>query len=57
MRVYNRVLAENGVAVEVVEVIEDKKRGLVARLRKTGEVDEEKLAHILGEYTRPWEWQ
>ncbi|MGB3179310.1 MAG: acyl-CoA synthetase [Albidovulum sp.] len=55
-RVYNSVLADAGFAVNVREVVEDKKRGLVARLEKTGAVDEEALTHKLGEYTRPWEW-
>jgi fatty-acyl-CoA synthase len=37
-------------------VVEDKKRGLVARLAKTGPIDEDKVRHTLGEYTNPWEW-
>ena len=55
-RVYNAALAEAGLAVRVREVIEHKKRGLVAQLEKTGEVDEAALTQKLGEYTRPWEW-
>lgn len=55
-RIFNQLLTENELAVEVVMVIEDKKRGLVAQLRKTGEVDEEKLVHFMGQFTRPWEW-
>lgn len=55
-RVYDEVLKAAGFNVEVAEVIDDKKRGLTARLRRTGEVDEEALAHKLGEFTRPWEW-
>ncbi len=55
-RVYNAALGEAGFAVEVAEVIEDKKRGLVARLKKSGDVDEAALGHKLGEFTRPWEW-
>ncbi|MBV0912540.1 acyl-CoA synthetase [Anianabacter salinae] len=56
-RVYNAALAGAGLKAEVTEVIEDKKRGLVARLHKTGEVDEDAVAHTLGEFTRPWEWR
>jgi fatty-acyl-CoA synthase len=56
-RVYNEALRDAGLAAEVVAVVEDKKRGLVAKLRRTGEVDAEKLAHKLGEFTRPWEWE
>ena len=55
-RIYDAALAEAGFAVRVRDVTEDKKRGLVARLEKTGAVDEEALKHKLGEFTRPWEW-
>lgn len=55
-RVYDRALAEAEQAAEVADVVEDKKRGLVARLRKTGDVDGDAVARILGSYTRPWEW-
>ena len=55
-RVYNGVLADAKMAAEVFEVVEDKKRGLVARLARTGEVDEEALEHLMGNFTRPWEW-
>jgi len=55
-RVYDAALEKAGMNVRVVEVIDSKKRGLVARLQKTGEVDEVALGHVLGEYTRPWEW-
>ena len=39
-----------------MEVVEDKKRGLVARLAREGEVDEAAVKAKLGEFTRPWEW-
>ncbi|PRX37558.1 fatty-acyl-CoA synthase/long-chain acyl-CoA synthetase [Meinhardsimonia xiamenensis] len=55
-RVYNEALTKAGIAAEVFEVVEDKRRGLVARLRRTGEVDEAEVEKVLGEYTRPWEW-
>ncbi|WP_294607452.1 acyl-CoA synthetase [uncultured Roseovarius sp.] len=55
-RIYNAALAKAGIAAEVVLVVDDKKRGLVAQLRKTGDVDEEKLGHTLGQFVRPWEW-
>lgn len=55
-RVYNQALAEAGLKVEVVEVVEDKKLGLVAHLRKTGEVDEAAVRKVLGDYVRPWTW-
>jgi len=55
-RVYNAALEGAGINARVVEVVESKKLGLVARLRATGEVDYEKVKHVLGEYTRPFEW-
>jgi len=55
-RVYNAALSEAGVAAEVVAVVEDKKLGLVAHLRRTGEVDDTALVQVLGEFTRPWAW-
>ncbi len=57
-RIYNDALMKAGHAAEVAEVIDDKKRGLVAQLVKTEDsVDEEAVLHLLGEFTRPWEWQ
>ncbi len=55
-RVYDAALAEAGLNAIVAEVYEHKKKGLVAQLRRTGDVDEEALGHKLGEFTRPWEW-
>ncbi len=37
-------------------LFEDKKRGLVARIERTGEVDEAAVAAKLGEFAVPWEW-
>ncbi|MEM9845415.1 MAG: acyl-CoA synthetase, partial [Pseudomonadota bacterium] len=55
-RVYNAHLDSVSVAARVVDVIDDKKRGLVARVEKTGDVDEAAVAKALGDFTRPWEW-
>jgi fatty-acyl-CoA synthase len=55
-RIYNEALANADVAAEVSEVVEDKKRGLVARLRKTGTAADEDVVKALGAHTRPWEW-
>ena len=55
-RVYGAALEEAGLNVRVAEVYEHKKKGLVAKLERTGAVDEEALAHKMGEFTRPWEW-
>ncbi len=55
-RVYNAALDEAGVQARVVSVTDDKTRGLVAQLRRHG-ADEADVAHILGSFTRPWEWE
>ncbi len=55
-RVYNASLAEAGISTEVQEVIEDKSRGLVARLKKADGIDEAQVKEVLGSFTRPWEW-
>jgi len=55
-RIYNAALKEAGVAVQVAEVIDDKKRGLVAQLAKSGDVSDEAVVECLGQFTRPWEW-
>ncbi|MTH78972.1 acyl-CoA synthetase [Paracoccus aestuariivivens] len=55
-RVYNAALTKAEIAAEVSEVIDDKKRGLVARLSRRGPVDDQKLGDCLGQFTRPWEW-
>ena len=54
-RIYDAALEEAGVAARVSEVIDDKKRGLVARLAKNG-ADDTAVANVLGSFTRPWEW-
>ena len=55
-RVYNAALANADVAAEVSDVVEDKKRGLVARVVKTGTVSDDDVLKALGAFTRPWEW-
>lgn len=55
-RIYDAALAEAGLPAKVEEVIEDKKRGLVARLAKSGPCDDARTDQVLGRFTRPWEW-
>ncbi|MBN2630108.1 MAG: acyl-CoA synthetase [Rhodobacteraceae bacterium] len=55
-RVFDAALAEAGVPATVESVAEDKKRGLVAKLKRSGEVDEAQVAHVLGSFTNPWDW-
>ncbi|CUI77026.1 acyl-CoA synthetase [Cognatishimia activa] len=54
-RIYDAALEEAGVPARVSEVIDDKKRGLVARLAKNG-ADDAAVGNVLGSFTRPWEW-
>jgi acyl-coenzyme A synthetase/AMP-(fatty) acid ligase len=55
-RVYDQALAAADVAAEVAEVVEDRRLGLVARLRRTGTASEDEVTRALGGYTRPWAW-
>ncbi|WP_179380117.1 acyl-CoA synthetase [Jannaschia marina] len=55
-RIYDAALKDAGVNAKVASVVEDKKRGLVARLEKTGEVEDRDVTAVMGNYTRPWEW-
>jgi len=52
-RIYNAALAD--VAAEVRDVSEDKKRGLVAHIGKTGDVSDEDIGKALNAYTIPWD--
>ncbi|MRU15971.1 acyl-CoA synthetase [Roseovarius sp. A21] len=55
-RIYNAALEEAGLNARVVSVADTKKRGLVAEVEKSGDVDEEAVSHVLGQFVRPWEW-
>ena len=55
-RIYNEALEKAGINAKVVSVAEDKKRGLVAQLEKSGDVDDTKVTKALGVFVRPWEW-
>ena len=52
-RVFNAAL--DGLDAEVSQVTEDKKRGLVAHIAKTGTVTDEEIGKALNAYTVPWE--
>ncbi len=56
-RVLDAALADAGHAVTVAEVFEDRRRGLVARLRATAGVDRDAVAGLMDSFTLPWEWQ
>jgi len=40
----------------VREVVEDKKRGLVAQVGATGPVDQAAAAAVLGQFATAWDW-
>ncbi|HPG21741.1 MAG TPA: acyl-CoA synthetase [Amaricoccus sp.] len=57
-RVLNAALAEAGTEARIAEVVEDRRRGLVARVEpgRSGSADEA-VATVLGGFTVPWEWR
>ena len=55
-RVYNAALDEAGVNARVIEVTDSKKLCLVAKLERSGEVTDDAVGDVLGEFTRPWAW-
>lgn len=55
-RIYNAALVQAGLPVVVQRVVEDKKRGLVAQLHKSGAADDKAVTAVLGEFINPWEW-
>ncbi|MFN3971421.1 MAG: acyl-CoA synthetase [Gemmobacter sp.] len=55
-RVYDQELASAGIPARVDSVVEDKKRGLVARLSKQAPVEDAAVNAVLGSHVRPWEW-
>ena len=55
-RVLDAALADAGLAARVVAVKEDKKRGLVAQLERTGPVEDADVGKLMGEFAGPWEW-
>jgi len=54
-RVYDAALREAGLPLRVAEVVEDKKRGLVAKLTASGPVDTAAVAKVLDEFTNAWD--
>jgi fatty-acyl-CoA synthase len=58
VRVYDDALEKAGLDVRVVQVVEDKRRGLVAMLEAgDGAADEAAVASALGSFVTPWEWR
>jgi len=56
VRVLDASLKAAGQAAHVEAVVEDKKRGLVAKIARSGEADDAKVSEVLGEFSVAWEW-
>jgi len=54
-RVFDETLKEAKLDASVADVIEDKKRGLVAKIRTGEGVDQAKLTEVLGEFAVQWD--
>ncbi|QDY69816.1 acyl-CoA synthetase [Qingshengfaniella alkalisoli] len=55
-RVFTKVMESGGFPVEVVEVVDDKKRGLTMKLRRHGSLDEDKFTSTMGQFASQWDW-
>jgi fatty-acyl-CoA synthase len=55
-RVLDAEFAEKKLAARVVDVVEEKKRGLVARIDRKGEIDQAGVRAVMDTYTIPWDW-
>ena len=55
-RVYDAALADADLPARVSEVIEDKKRGLVACLVRSAPVEDAAVNAVLGQFAQGWEW-
>jgi fatty-acyl-CoA synthase len=55
-RIYDAALAEANLPASVREVVEDKKRGLVAKLTRSAPVDDAAIQAVLGQFANLWDW-
>jgi fatty-acyl-CoA synthase len=55
-RVFDAALAKAGLPATVAAVVEDKKRGLVAQVAKSGPCDEAETGRVLGAFPGAWDW-
>lgn len=54
-RVLNHKLQEAGIPTKVINVVEEKKRGLVVHLENNSEISDEQLQRFMDSYTLAWE--
>ena len=55
-RVFDAALAKAEIPARVSEVVEDPRRGLVAKLERTGTVKEDDVRAVMGTFATPWDW-
>ncbi|MBO9406066.1 acyl-CoA synthetase [Shimia sp. R9_1] len=55
-RVYDAALTKAGVPAHIDHVIDDKKRGLIAQVKRTGDASDEDVSKVLGDFINAWEW-
>ena len=55
-RTYDAALTAAKLPVRVADVIDDKKRGLVARLERASPVEDAQVQSVLGQFSQAWEW-
>ncbi len=55
-RTYDAALVSAKLPARVAEVIDDKKRGLVARLERSAAVEDAQVQAVLGQFSQAWEW-
>ena len=55
-RTYDAALVSAKLPARVAEVIDDKKRGLVARLERSAAIEDAQVQAVLGQFSQAWEW-
>ena len=55
-RTYDAALRGAAIPARVVAVVEDKKRGLVAKLARDAPVEDARVGEVLGAFATPWDW-
>jgi len=55
-RIYSAAAAEASLPISIVEVREEKGRGLVAIVKKDGDCSDDAVDDVLGLFARPWIW-
>lgn len=55
-RIYSAAASEAMLPISVVDVREEKSRGLVAVIKKEGDCDDDAIDDVLGLFARPWMW-